>query len=181
MRACQRSAGAEGRSTMSISPVSRIERTPLSLRSTLSAWNSGSAASRRSRSDCKRRSSSGTRGATGACCARPCFLGYADHRVPSVLYRWSGKAFEHFQTLDGDSGRAFSFFEANREGYLAFANLIADTILYRWDGDRFVKHQTLSGPEGREFAHHEENGEHYLVQVNLLLGTREKPQPVMDS
>jgi len=38
------------------------------------------------------------------------FLAYADHMLPSVIYRWSGSVFEPFQTLAGPGGRAFLFF-----------------------------------------------------------------------
>ena len=59
-------AGAGRTPITSIFPASRTERMPLSLRSTPSAWSVGFAASRRSRSDWLRRSSSGTHRAIGS-------------------------------------------------------------------------------------------------------------------
>ena len=113
-------------------------------------------------------------------------LAYADHVSPSRLLRWNGARFEELQRFDGASGRAFCFFRAHGNAWLAFACLHADSVLHRWEGGRFVEHQTLSGPGGREFewlpgdgAGRDEGGA--LVQVNFILGTREAPQPRLDS
>ena len=111
-------------------------------------------------------------------------LAYADHVAPSRLLRWNGARFEDFQRLDNPTGRAFCFFHAHGRTWLAFACLHADSLLLRWDEGRFVAHQVLSGPGGREFewlpaAGDEDDG--LLVQVNFILGTREAPQPELDS
>lgn len=114
------------------------------------------------------------------------FLGYADQAVPSQILRWDGKHFAPFQKLDGKTGRAFRAFRAHGEDWLAFACLHADTVMLRWDGSYFVQHQVLSGPGGREFewiadAPGSQGGDGRLVQINFLLGTREAPQPRLQS
>jgi hypothetical protein len=88
---------------------------------------------------------------------------------------WNGTRFEDFQLLDGKTGRAFQFFEAQGEAWLAFACLHDDTVLLRWNGTGFVAHQTLSGPGGREFVWREDAQGGELVQINFLLGSREAP------
>lgn len=109
-------------------------------------------------------------------------LAYADHAEPSVLLRWNGARFEPFQVLEGASGRAFCCFQAHGERWLAFANLLGDTLMYRWAGARFEVHQRLSGPGGREFEWLPDGrGGGRLVQVNFIHGSREAPQPVLDS
>jgi hypothetical protein len=108
-------------------------------------------------------------------------LAYADHVEPSRLLRWTGKSFERFQDLQGRSGRAFCHFRAAGESWLAFANLHDDSLLYRWSGDGFVLHQKLSGPGGREFEWIADGEAGHLVQVNFIHGTREAPQPVLQS
>jgi hypothetical protein len=109
-------------------------------------------------------------------------LAYADHAEPSRLFAWTGRTFEPQQTFDGKSGRAFCRFDANGHEWLAFANLLGESFLYRWDGVGFVLHQMLSGPGGREFEWLPDGrGGGHLVQVNFIHGSREAPQPVLES
>ena len=111
-------------------------------------------------------------------------LAYADHLAPSCLLRWNGERFEDFQRLDAPTGRAFCFFRARGQTWLAFACLHADSLLYRWENGRFAVHKVLSGPGGREFAWLPSKGDDeggLLVQANFILGTREAPQPRVDS
>ena len=109
------------------------------------------------------------------------FLAYADHMLPSTIFRWNGAAFEPFQTLEGKGGRAFLFFEDKSEAYLAFAKILGDTLVYRWNGTAFVEHQILSGPGGREFAYLEHKGERYVIQVNFITGTPASPNTALAS
>jgi len=106
-------------------------------------------------------------------------LAYADHVAPSCILRWNGSRFEQFQQLEGRSGRAFCFFEAGGASWLAFANLLHDSLWLRWSDGAFRPHQTLSGPGGREFLWLPQ--EQRLLQVNFLLGTRDAPQPELES
>jgi hypothetical protein len=108
-------------------------------------------------------------------------LAHADHAVPSQILRWNGSAFEAVQTLEGKSGRAFHFFEAEGESWLAFANLLHDSVLLRWSDGRFVPQQVLSGPGGREFFWLPDERGGRLGLINFLLGSREAPQPELQS
>jgi hypothetical protein len=104
-------------------------------------------------------------------------LALADHLEPSRLLRWNGANFETFQVLEGGSGRAFCFFQAEGASWLVFANLHGDTVLHRWNGQQFEKRQTLSGPGGREFEwlRDVDAGDRgCLVQVNFIQGTRQQ-------
>ena len=111
------------------------------------------------------------------------FLAYADNISEAQIYRWTGCSFEPFQTLEGKTSRAFSFFHAEGEAWLAFACLHDDSSLFRWDGKSFVKHQVFSGPGGREFQWipdaKRQSGR--LVVINFILGTRDNPIPSMNS
>ena len=108
-------------------------------------------------------------------------LAYADNHAPSIVLRWNGSTFEHFQTLDGKGGRAFHFFKNGEEVYLAFAVLPGDTLLYRWSGGKFVLHQKLDGPGGREFTSFIRDGDFYLVMPRFLTGTPKAPTTDLDS
>lgn len=111
-------------------------------------------------------------------------LAYADHVEPTRLLRWNGRLFEPFQWLEGETGRAFSFFSSRGQHWLASAHLHDKSLLYRWDDHQFVRHQVLSGPGGRELVWlpaQSATDEDRLVQVNFILGTRQAPQPALDS
>jgi hypothetical protein len=107
------------------------------------------------------------------------FLAYADHVAGSRLLRWNGAAFEPFQALEEKTGRAFCFFERAGRAWLVFACLHDDTVLYAWDGSRFARQQVVSGPGGRELRWLA--AEDRLVLVNFLKGSREKPEPSIQS
>lgn len=111
------------------------------------------------------------------------FLAYADQAAPSQILRWDGARFAPFQALAQKTGRAFCRLRTRGEDWLAFACLHDQTVMLRWDGARFVEHQVLSGPGGREFEWiaDAEGEDGRLMQVNFLLGTREAPQPRLDS
>ncbi|KAI9740509.1 MAG: hypothetical protein M1834_005089 [Cirrosporium novae-zelandiae] len=96
----------------------------------------------------------------------------------STIFEWDGSSFVSFQTV---TGRAFCFFEANNDAYLAFANLMDRTLLYRWSGECFNVHQTLSGPGGREFAIFYQDTDLYMIQVNFLTGSGRDPNPTQES
>ena len=111
-------------------------------------------------------------------------LAYADHIEPTRLMRWNGRLFEPFQRLEGVSGRAFCAFQSRDQHWLACAHLHDDSLLYRWDGRQYVRHQVLSEAGGRELVwlpSHTAHGADRLVQVNFIHGTREAPQPALDS
>ena len=83
-----------------------------------------------------------------------------------------------FQQLDGKSGRAFCFFEAEGEAWLAFANLHHDTLLYRWADGRFVVAPDRSAaPVAASSGGSKPTQGGRLVQVNFLHGTREAADP----
>lgn len=107
-------------------------------------------------------------------------LAHADHVSPSVLLRWNGSRFETAHVFEQGTGRAFCHFNAHGQTWLAMASLYRDTWLHRWTGVRFEPVKRLSGPGGRELAWTELGGGH-LVQVNFIHGTREAPQPDLES
>ena len=97
-----------------------------------------------------------------------------------MVHRWNGKSFEPFQSF-GNRGRAFAFFEADRNGYLAFADLERDSMLYRWNGHSFVAHQSLEGPGGRAFAFVAGRNGRYLIRINFVKGSRAAPTTALSS
>lgn len=107
------------------------------------------------------------------------FLAYADHIEGSRILRWNGGEFEPFQALEEKTGRAFCFFESEGQAWFVFACLHDDTVAYAWDGSRFAKRQTISGPGGRELRWLDQ--EQRLLLINFLHGSREQPQPSLQS
>ena len=55
------------------------------------------------------------------------YLALADHARSSLVHRWNGASFEPFQSFGDGCGRAFAFFEADGDAYLAFADLERET------------------------------------------------------
>ena len=78
-------------------------------------------------------------------------------------------------------GRAYQFFRADGDAWLAFADLTGESFLYRWHAGRFVPHQSLGGPGAREFAVVQTARALYLVQINFIHGTPAAPKTDLES
>ncbi|EPD57770.1 hypothetical protein ACGFY0_34300 [Streptomyces chartreusis] len=91
---------------------------------------------------------------------------------PSVILRWDGARFVHFQDIDSRWGYNWHFFALADTAFLAHADHTVSSVLHRWDGTRFVAHQELATSTGRAFATFDTDGDTYLVVACIGEGTR---------
>jgi hypothetical protein len=109
------------------------------------------------------------------------FVAHAEHLGDSVLYRWDGERLVAHQTLLAHGGRAFASFDQAGDTYLLAAGLLDPPVLMRWDQDRFETVQLLEGLGARELAVLEIDGVLIVIRINFIVGTREHPNPVLNS
>jgi len=60
-------------------------------------------------------------------------LAYADHLLPSTVFRWTGAAFRTVPTL-GAKADVRPFFEARAKSSWPSQKILGDTLVYRWNG-----------------------------------------------
>jgi hypothetical protein len=82
---------------------------------------------------------------------------------PSVIYRWDGESFVHFQDIASQWAYNWHAFSLAGKHFLAHADNVSPSVLYRWDGQGFVAHQQLAEAHGRAFADFTADGDHYLL------------------
>ncbi|MFJ4789963.1 hypothetical protein [Streptomyces sp. NPDC088794] len=94
--------------------------------------------------------------------------GHEDENRPSVIYRWDGSSFTHFQDIDSKWAYNWHAFAVDGHQFLAHADHVQASVLYRWTGQRFQAYQNLAADHGRAFAHFERDGVTYLLVARLL-------------
>jgi len=91
----------------------------------------------------------------------------ARHPRTSRILEWNGSRFSDFQSLEGQWGYGWEFFELSGQRYLAYADHTSASLLYRWNGERFVAFQTFAEQGGRAFEFFATEGSAWLAFANL--------------
>ena len=71
------------------------------------------------------------------------------HSVNSTVYKWSGRYFAKFQSLESFGAWFVEFFKSNGDTFIAFANHNNGTtynlksFIYKWNGSKFVLFQSI--------------------------------------
>lgn len=87
---------------------------------------------------------------------------------PSVVYRWNGKRFEHFQDFPAQAGYNFVPFKHAGATYLALAENEEASKLYKWNGTKFDEFQVIDERDrGRAFDEFSIGDETYLAVANI--------------
>ena len=85
----------------------------------------------------------------------------------SCLFEWDGTQFAEFQTLDGQWGYNWDFFEVDGRRLLAYADHVRPSKLLIWNGASFSPFQEFSPTGGRAFHFFRADGQGWLAFANL--------------
>jgi len=97
----------------------------------------------------------------------------ATYELNSVIYRWNGTAFDHFQDIPTKGASDWEPFQIRGEQYLAVANnrdasgYIVDSVIYKWNGTAFGHFQDIPTVGARSWAYIEISGEPFLAVANF--------------
>jgi EPTP domain len=85
----------------------------------------------------------------------------------SCLFEWDGAQFVDFQTLDGQWGYNWDFFEVGGKRLLAYADHVGTSKLLIWNGASFTPFQEFSPTGGRAFHFFRADDQGWLAFANL--------------
>lgn len=94
----------------------------------------------------------------------------------SKIYKWSGTAFEEFQSINTSGAQDFEFFTIGSTHYLAVTNYSGsgsgvdkyrvDSHIYKWNGSAFEQFQTFETTGAQDWQFFQIGAESYLAVTN---------------
>jgi hypothetical protein len=91
----------------------------------------------------------------------------ARHPRTSCIFEWDGKGFSLLQSLDGQWGYNWQFFDIDGRQYLAYADHVSASVLLEWNGTSFSPVQEFAPRGGRAFKFFRQDGRSWLAFANL--------------
>jgi len=85
----------------------------------------------------------------------------------SCIFEWDGAQFVNFQTLDGQWGYNWEFFELGGARYLGYADHVSPSRLLIWDGRSFARFQEFAPHGGRAFKVFQADEQAWLAFADL--------------